>query len=231
MGAVDFPGFAPDDGRVTIDFNRSVNPPCAFTPFATCLDLLSRTACLSQLRRGDDAAGALIAPRSGPEHPHSIVTPPCLPSSGPNSEEVLRPRITSTLSAWHSAARTPEHQAASIRGPSHPILGDGDGGAFDLGGRGGGGLLDQGKSPFVSSQMHGVIDLFDAGELSKCFKHQRRKDLGIFFNVLSAPIVKRAGSSVRDPVAVDDQVLRCLQPQNPKGPVDTGRTPLHVRTL
>jgi uncharacterized protein (DUF1684 family) len=25
-----------DDGRVTIDFNRSVNPPCAFTPFATC---------------------------------------------------------------------------------------------------------------------------------------------------------------------------------------------------
>ena len=28
---------APEDhGRVTIDFNRSVNPPCAFTPFATC---------------------------------------------------------------------------------------------------------------------------------------------------------------------------------------------------
>ncbi len=28
---------APDaDGQVTIDFNRSVNPPCAFTPFATC---------------------------------------------------------------------------------------------------------------------------------------------------------------------------------------------------
>ena len=25
-----------DDGRVIIDFNRSVNPPCAFTPFATC---------------------------------------------------------------------------------------------------------------------------------------------------------------------------------------------------
>ncbi|MBL22052.1 MAG: hypothetical protein CMJ37_04355 [Phycisphaerae bacterium] len=25
-----------DDGRVVIDFNRSVNPPCAFTPFATC---------------------------------------------------------------------------------------------------------------------------------------------------------------------------------------------------
>ena len=25
-----------DDGQVTIDFNRSVNPPCAFTPFATC---------------------------------------------------------------------------------------------------------------------------------------------------------------------------------------------------
>ncbi len=28
---------APDaDGQVTIDFNRSVNPPCAFTSFATC---------------------------------------------------------------------------------------------------------------------------------------------------------------------------------------------------
>lgn len=28
---------APDaNGEVTIDFNRSVNPPCAFTPFATC---------------------------------------------------------------------------------------------------------------------------------------------------------------------------------------------------
>ena len=28
---------APDGkGEVVIDFNRSVNPPCAFTPFATC---------------------------------------------------------------------------------------------------------------------------------------------------------------------------------------------------
>ncbi len=28
---------APDaDGRTTIDFNRAVNPPCSFTPFATC---------------------------------------------------------------------------------------------------------------------------------------------------------------------------------------------------
>jgi uncharacterized protein (DUF1684 family) len=24
------------DGRVTLDFNRAINPPCAFTPFATC---------------------------------------------------------------------------------------------------------------------------------------------------------------------------------------------------
>jgi uncharacterized protein (DUF1684 family) len=24
------------DGRITIDFNRAYNPPCAFTPFATC---------------------------------------------------------------------------------------------------------------------------------------------------------------------------------------------------
>ena len=24
------------DGTVTLDFNRAVNPPCAFTPFATC---------------------------------------------------------------------------------------------------------------------------------------------------------------------------------------------------
>ena len=77
-----------------------------------------------------------------------------------------------------------------------PIPGDGDGrGALDLGGRGGGGLLDQGKSPSVSSQMHGVIDLFDAGELPKCFKHQRCKDSRIFFNVLSAP----TWGSVQDP--------------------------------
>ncbi|MCC6414676.1 MAG: DUF1684 domain-containing protein [Opitutaceae bacterium] len=27
---------APTDGRVVIDFNRAINPPCAFTPFATC---------------------------------------------------------------------------------------------------------------------------------------------------------------------------------------------------
>ncbi len=27
---------APRDGRVVLDFNRATNPPCAFTPFATC---------------------------------------------------------------------------------------------------------------------------------------------------------------------------------------------------
>lgn len=27
---------APVEGRVTIDFNRAFNPPCAFTPYATC---------------------------------------------------------------------------------------------------------------------------------------------------------------------------------------------------
>lgn len=27
---------APRDGRVVLDFNRAYNPPCAFTPFATC---------------------------------------------------------------------------------------------------------------------------------------------------------------------------------------------------
>jgi hypothetical protein len=26
----------PKDGRVTLDFNRAMNPPCAFTNFATC---------------------------------------------------------------------------------------------------------------------------------------------------------------------------------------------------
>lgn len=26
----------PKDGKVTLDFNRAQNPPCAFTPFATC---------------------------------------------------------------------------------------------------------------------------------------------------------------------------------------------------
>lgn len=27
---------APVDGKVVLDFNKAVNPPCAFTPFATC---------------------------------------------------------------------------------------------------------------------------------------------------------------------------------------------------
>jgi hypothetical protein len=28
---------SPDaDGRTRLDFNRSINPPCAFTDFATC---------------------------------------------------------------------------------------------------------------------------------------------------------------------------------------------------
>lgn len=27
---------APVNGEVTLDFNKAVNPPCAFTPFATC---------------------------------------------------------------------------------------------------------------------------------------------------------------------------------------------------
>ncbi|MER3547052.1 MAG: DUF1684 domain-containing protein, partial [Rhodanobacteraceae bacterium] len=26
----------PRDGRIVIDFNKAYNPPCAFTPFATC---------------------------------------------------------------------------------------------------------------------------------------------------------------------------------------------------
>jgi uncharacterized protein (DUF1684 family) len=26
----------PKDGKVIIDFNRAYNPPCAFSPFATC---------------------------------------------------------------------------------------------------------------------------------------------------------------------------------------------------
>ena len=28
---------APKDGLVTLDFNKAYNPPCAFTPYATCL--------------------------------------------------------------------------------------------------------------------------------------------------------------------------------------------------
>ena len=27
---------APENGRVVLDFNKAINPPCAFTPFATC---------------------------------------------------------------------------------------------------------------------------------------------------------------------------------------------------
>jgi uncharacterized protein (DUF1684 family) len=32
---MDTKGFNPD-GTVTLDFNKAYNPPCAFTPFATC---------------------------------------------------------------------------------------------------------------------------------------------------------------------------------------------------
>jgi uncharacterized protein (DUF1684 family) len=27
---------APKDGRVEVDFNKAFNPPCSFTPYATC---------------------------------------------------------------------------------------------------------------------------------------------------------------------------------------------------
>jgi uncharacterized protein (DUF1684 family) len=27
---------APKDGKAVLDFNQAVNPPCVFTPFATC---------------------------------------------------------------------------------------------------------------------------------------------------------------------------------------------------
>ena len=26
----------PKEGKVVLDFNKAYNPPCAFTPFATC---------------------------------------------------------------------------------------------------------------------------------------------------------------------------------------------------
>jgi uncharacterized protein (DUF1684 family) len=26
----------PEDGKVVVDFNQAYNPPCAFTPYATC---------------------------------------------------------------------------------------------------------------------------------------------------------------------------------------------------
>ena len=36
---------APDTaGRVVVDFNKAYNPPCAFTPFATCPEVASRSS-------------------------------------------------------------------------------------------------------------------------------------------------------------------------------------------
>jgi hypothetical protein len=26
----------PEDGRLTVDFNKAYNPPCAFNPYSTC---------------------------------------------------------------------------------------------------------------------------------------------------------------------------------------------------
>ena len=71
MGAVDFSRFLL---RMMMDESPSISTEVSIHlvrshPSPRALDLLSRTACLSQLRWGDDAAGALTAPAAGPSIP------------------------------------------------------------------------------------------------------------------------------------------------------------------
>ena len=45
---------APDSaGRVEIDFNRAVNPPCSFTPYATCPTPPAANRLAMQIRAGE----------------------------------------------------------------------------------------------------------------------------------------------------------------------------------
>lgn len=46
------------DGRVTVDFNRAVNPPCAFTPFATCPVVLPQNRLAVCVEAGERWSGA-----------------------------------------------------------------------------------------------------------------------------------------------------------------------------
>ncbi|GDY55356.1 hypothetical protein SVIO_059790 [Streptomyces violaceusniger] len=54
---------APDEaGRVTLDFNRATNLPCAYTDLATCPCHPPRTACRSRSRRARRSPGARRPP-------------------------------------------------------------------------------------------------------------------------------------------------------------------------
>ena len=41
----------PKDGKVVLDFNKAYNPPCAFTPYATCPLRPRKTTCPCESRR------------------------------------------------------------------------------------------------------------------------------------------------------------------------------------
>lgn len=47
-----------DEGKVTLDFNRAVNPPCAFTPFATCPVVLPQNKLAVRVEAGERWSGA-----------------------------------------------------------------------------------------------------------------------------------------------------------------------------
>ena len=58
----------PKDGKVVVDFNQAYNPPCAFTPYATCPCLPSRTGYRFGSRRGRRSSPAGIT-SPGPRPP------------------------------------------------------------------------------------------------------------------------------------------------------------------
>ncbi len=49
---------APKDGKVVLDFNRAYNPPCAFTPFATCPLPTAQNRLPVRVDAGEKTAGA-----------------------------------------------------------------------------------------------------------------------------------------------------------------------------
>lgn len=66
---------APDAGRVTIDFNRAFNPPCAFTPFATCPMPPARNRLPIAVTAGELAPEPVAYPPKGGTDPSPVPRP------------------------------------------------------------------------------------------------------------------------------------------------------------
>ena len=115
----------PQDGRVVLDFNRAYNPPCVFTPYATCplpprenrLPFADRGR-REELRRArpeavtsDEglyekvlaaAGGELAAPETGPRPSAAVVLLRRLPADGIELFWLRRGEILPFMGGWHA---------------------------------------------------------------------------------------------------------------------------------